>query len=80
MNVGFGLNLGALVRGFTGADQGKINQQAAMTGAAANLQGQDRIVKTAQRERSMRLVGNGVGQRNVLDKAGVTKVAASKKR
>jgi hypothetical protein len=79
MNVGIGAKIIQLFRP-AGGDQQVANQNAAMHGAASNFHAQDKVVKDRQAADRARIVGGKVATRNVLDKAGVTKVAASKKR
>ncbi len=78
MTFTFGTGLAAMFR--LGSSQQQVNQQVAVTGGAAATQTQDQLVKDKHRAQSLRLVGNKVGERRVLDKAGVTKVCAAKKR
>ena len=79
MNVGLAFNPAAFATVGSAPSQAKINQQVAMTGASAAYNAQDRLVKDSHRSASLKLVGSRVGQKKVLDKAGVTKPSSVKK-
>ena len=79
MSLSLGFNLANVFK-VGGPTQQQVNQQAAITGGAAAVQTQDRMIKDKHRSESLRLVGHKVGERRVLDKAGITKVASAKKR
>ncbi len=78
MNVGLGFNPMAFAR-VASATQNTQAQTQAVAHAGGNEFARDCVVRNSHRAKSMRLVGARVGQKKVLDKAGVTKPTAAKK-
>ncbi len=78
MNVALAMNLTALPRPSTAPSQAQVNAQVQQ--GAGSDGSRDRLVRCGDRARSMLLIGAKVAARSVLDKAGITKVAAAKKR
>ena len=77
MNIGFGFNPAAIMKAIKGPSQAQVNQQAA-TGAGSTS-ARDSVAKSDQRKKAMHAVGAKVGERKVLDLAGITKPAAAKR-
>lgn len=79
MNVGLGFNPAAFARVSNSPSQSQVNSQAAA--GSGNAFARDSVVRTSSRRKSMRAIGLGiVGTKKVLDRAGVTKVAGTRKR
>jgi hypothetical protein len=76
MNLGFG-SLASIFRPTGAPSQQQLNQQVAIGGGAETAR--DKLVRDVQRSRALKLTGAKVGERKVLDKAGVTKPAAAKR-
>lgn len=70
MNLSFG-NIVGLFRGQSGLTQSQVNQQIAQGGG--NEVVRDRVVKDERKTRSMKLTGQKVLQKNMLDQAKATK-------
>lgn len=79
MNVGLGFNPAAFSRASNAPTQSQVDKQAAA--GSGNAFARDSVVRSSNRRKSMRAIGLGiVGTKKVLDKAGVTKVAGTRKR
>ena len=76
--MGLGLFRAAALSLFAPPSQAQINQQIAHGGGSTGAR--DSVTKDNQKSRSMQMIGARVSQRNVLDKAGVTKINSAKKR
>lgn len=63
-----------------GPSQAKVNAQVSASGGAAATQAQDQLVKDKQRANAMKMIGAKVSSKKVTDKAGITKIAGTKKR
>ena len=77
MNVGMSFNPALFALGKQPSSS-QINAQAAVTGGVQSAR--DSVVRESRQAKAMKLVGNQVGLKKVLDKAGITKVASAKKR
>ena len=77
MQLNLALNPLAALRAMVQPSSEKVAQQAVLAGAS-NVR--DKLVRETHQKKSMQLVTGRVTQRNVLDKAGVTKISAAKKR
>lgn len=78
MNVGLSFNPAMFSRATMGPSQAQVNAQASVSSGSDYAR--DCVVINSNRQKAAKLVGNRVGKKRVLDKAGVTKVAAAKKR
>jgi hypothetical protein len=78
MNLSMAFNIGALARTVKGPSQAQVNQQVSQ-GAGSSF-ARDSVTRKSHRQNALNMIGARVGTKRVLDKAGVTKVAAPKKR
>lgn len=76
MNLSFS-SIASLFKGQSGLSQSQVNQQIAVGGG--NEVVRDRMVRDERHNRSLRLTGSRIAQRQMLDKAGVTKPAGAKR-
>ncbi len=70
-------NIVSLFRPTTAPSQEQVNQQAAVGGGSDSSR--DKLVKDDRRSRSLKVTGQKVLQKQMLDRCGVTKPAAAKR-
>ena len=78
MNLGFSLNIANIFRSSAAPTQAQVNQQ--VSSGAGSAFARDSVSRKGQKRKALNAIGARVGTKKVLDRAGVTKVAAAKKR